>query len=264
MEKDMMQNEILHGGREGKIAKTADKVIRPSCPATPYIHSALSFMHENGFTSIPKPYGINEDGQEIVSFVEGTVYNDSFPDEIRTDEVLTQAAALLRRYHDVIQGYMPKLTGDEEWTLPARTPAEVLCHGDIAPYNMTIVDGHIHGIIDFDLLHPGPRLWDIAYAVYRWVPFVSPNNADYRDGLEEQLRRLRLFVDTYGLNADDRQQLPDMMIQRLQYLVAFMMGQADNGNEDFQKNIEDGHAKLYLDDIQYMTEHRQAMLERLV
>ena len=264
MDQNMIENEILHGGRERKIAKAADKVIRPAGPATPHIHAALSFMHENGFTFVPKPYGITEDGREILSFVEGTVYNDSFPDEIRTDEVLMEAASLLRRYHDVIQRYMSKLTGNETWTLPARAPAEVLCHGDIAPYNTTVIDGHIHGIIDFDLLHPGPRLWDLAYAVYRWVPFVSPDNADYQGGLDEQLRRLRLFVDTYDLHESERQQLPDRMIQRLQYLVDFMTSQADNGNEDFQKNIEDGHAKLYQEDIRYMKEHRQAMLEKLI
>jgi len=264
MGQDMIPSEILHGGREGKIVKAADKVIRPSTPATPHIHAALSFLHENGFTSVPKPYGINEDSQEILSYVEGTVYNDSFPDEIRTDEVLMEAAAMLRRYHDVIQRYMPQLTGAETWTLPPHTPAEVLCHGDIAPYNMTVIDGHIHGIIDFDLLHPGPRLWDIAYAVYRWVPFVSPDNADYQGGLDEQLRRLLLFADSYGLHESERQQLPDRMIERLEYLVAFMTGQAESGNEDFQKNIEDGHAKLYLEDIRYMKEHRQAMLGKLI
>ncbi len=34
---------------------------------------------------------------------------------------------------------------------------------DFAPYNITFVDGCVHGIIDFDTLHPGPRIWDVAY-----------------------------------------------------------------------------------------------------
>jgi aminoglycoside phosphotransferase (APT) family kinase protein len=57
-------------------------------------------------------------------------------------------------------------------------PIEVMCHGDFAPYNVTIVDGEAFGIIDFDTLHPGPKMWDIAYAVYRWVPFTNPANPD--------------------------------------------------------------------------------------
>jgi len=123
-------------------------------------------MHENGFFNIPKPYGINAEGKEMVSFVEGEVYNDSLPDMILTDEVLVDVAKLLRCYHDVGEKYMQRLTGEEVWMLPKHSPQEVMCHGDFAPYNLTFVDGSVHGIIDFDTLHPGPRLWDIAYAVY--------------------------------------------------------------------------------------------------
>ena len=34
-----------------------------------------------------------------------------------------------------------------------------------------------------------------------------------------------------------------------------------NGNEDVLKNIEDGHMKMYLDDIQYICENESKMLE---
>ena len=54
-----------------------------------------------------------------------------------------------------------------------------MCHGDFAPYNITFVDRCVHGIIDFDTLHPGPRIWDVAYAVYRRSPFVSSKDPDY-------------------------------------------------------------------------------------
>ena len=78
----MIQKEVLHGGRRGKISKEEDKVIRPGNKWTSHVQSFLSFMHENGFNNIPKPYGINESGMEMVSFVDGTVYNDSLPNEI--------------------------------------------------------------------------------------------------------------------------------------------------------------------------------------
>ena len=218
-------------------------------------------MHENGFSNIPKPYGINEEGKEVVSFVEGEVFNDSLPDMIMSDEVLIDVAKLLRRYHDIGEKYVQRLTGEEVWMLPKKEPQEVMCHGDFAPYNMTFVEGEVHGIIDFDTLHPGSRLWDIAYAVYRWIPFVSPTNPDYRENLEEQIRRLKLFADTYGLCADARKDLPKMMVERIQSLVSYMQREAENGNEDVLKNIEDGHMKMYLDDIQYIRENESKILE---
>ncbi len=248
----MAHEEVLHGGREGKIVKQNNIVIRPANVWTPHVQDFLSFMHENEFVNIPRPYGINEEGMELVSFMEGTVYHDSFPDKIRRDEVLIAVAGLLRRYHDIGAMYIERLKGDETWMLPGRTPSEVMCHGDFAPYNVTFVNDRVHGIIDFDTLHPGPRLWDIAYAVYRWIPFVSPANPDYRDDLDEQIRKLKLFSDTYDLDKNEREQLPHVMLERIQSLVEYMQKEADAGNEDVLKNIEDGHLELYIHDIQYI------------
>lgn len=98
----MIQKEVLQGGRKDIILKEEDKVIRPGNKWTPHVHSFLSFMHENGFDHVSKPYGISESGMEMVSFVDGIVYNGSLPKEILTDEILVEAAKLLRRYHDIV------------------------------------------------------------------------------------------------------------------------------------------------------------------
>lgn len=63
--KYMIQKEVLYGGRKGKISKEENKVIRPGNKWTSHVQSFLSFMHENGFNNIPKPYGINESGMEM-------------------------------------------------------------------------------------------------------------------------------------------------------------------------------------------------------
>ena len=221
-------------------------------------------MWEEGFDNIPKPFGITADGREEVSFVEGIVYNDHTPDFLLSDEVLIDAAKLLRRYHISGAKYLSRLTGQEEWMLPARAPAEVMCHGDFAPYNLTFIGDELYGIIDFDTLHPGPRLWDIAYAVYRWVPFMAPTNLECRHDLSEQVRRLGLFAESYGLSEDEKRSLPGMMIERIRALTDFMRAQSEEGSEDFQKNIEDGHLKLYLDDIAYLTEHESTVVNGIL
>lgn len=257
----MMQNEMLSGGREGKIFKQADIIVRPANPWTRHVHGFLNYMVQKGFDCIPQPLGTTEDGREIVSFVAGVVYNDGLPEEILTDEVLVSVAKLLRRYHDIGAGYVERLTGSEPWMLPVRPPAEVMCHGDFAPYNITFVNGKVHGIIDFDTLHPGTRLWDIAYAAYRWVPFVSPTNPDHHDSLERQIGRLKLFADAYGMSTPERRLLPEMMIARIESLVSYMREQAAQGNEDVIRNIADGHMNLYLSDVAYIREHARETVE---
>ena len=252
----MIQNERLTGGREGKIFREADCVVRPANPWTHHVHDFLNYLIAGGFECVPHAQAITDDGREIVSFVDGTVYNDGLPDVIMTDETLRDVAKLLRCFHDKGADYISRLDGDECWMLPKRAPAEVLCHGDFAPYNITFVDDKVYGIIDFDTLHPGPRLWDIAYAAYRWVPFVSPENPDYRDGLARQMERLRLFAEAYG-----SRDLPDMMIARIGALVDYMRKEAAAGNEDVQRNIAEGHMNLYLQDIAYLQRYRQAMID---
>ncbi|MBO7424579.1 MAG: aminoglycoside phosphotransferase family protein [Clostridiales bacterium] len=256
----MSDKEILEGGRMGKIIREGDKIIRPANEWTEEVHKFLSFLKENGLENIPTPLGI-ADGVETVSFVEGTVCNDGLTDELRTDEVLVEVAKLLRKFHDLSEQYVKTLTGKETWMLQKQLPVQILCHGDFAPYNITFVDGHPSGIIDFDTVHPGPRVWDIAYAVYRWVPFVAPSNPDCKDNMNEQLRKMKLFADAYDMNAADRNQLGYMMISRLEALVKYMNEQAAKGNEDVKKNIEAGHLDIYKADIQFLGESQMKILK---
>ena len=259
-----MENQLLTGGREGKIALNKGRIVRPANPWTKDVHAFLRFLKQKGFENVPVPYGVNGDGKEEVSFVEGVVYNDCLPDVVLREDNLLAAARLLRRYHDAGAEYAATLAGGETWMLPGQTPAEVMCHGDFAPYNVTFVDGRVSGMIDFDTLHPGPRVWDIAYGVYRWVPFVSPGNPDFRYEVGEQIRRMKAFADAYGMTAEQRGALPGMMIRRLETLIAYMRQQTAQGNEDVARNVEDGHLRLYLEDVAYLTRHQQEMLMGLM
>jgi hypothetical protein len=262
MEKiNIMENfENLDGGREGKIKRSGEKVIRPANEWSSDVHRFLEFLISKGFDLVPKPYGFTEDNEEILSYVPGTAYNYPLPKIFMNDEMIICAAKLLKRYHDIGRDYMQELRGNEKWMLPEVNPSEVMCHGDFAPYNVTLIDEKPMGIIDFDTLHPGPALWDIAYAVYRWVPFTSPDNPDHYDDIDEQIRKMKIFIDSYGATAQHRRELPAMMVKRLTALVNYMMSQADDGNGDFAKNLEDGHVIVYKNDINYIIGNKKRFL----
>lgn len=247
----MFEQEELSGGRAGKIYRQAESVIRPANHWTRDVHQFLNFLHECGADFVPKPVRIN-DNTEIISFMPGEVFNYPLPEHLLKDSMLVSAAKLLLRLHSYSEKYVSTLTTHEKWMLPAITPVEVLCHGDFAPYNVTIMDGEAVGIIDFDTLHPGPKMWDIAYAIYRWVPFKNPNNPDSYGSLQEQIRRTKLFLDTYGVNTEDRHTFVEVLLKRLERLTEFMIQEAGSGNDDFQHHIEQGHLQLYLSDIEYL------------
>jgi len=62
-------------------------------------------------------------------------------------------------------------------------------HGDADPDNCVVKDGLPVGFIDFDAAHPGPRIWDVAYAVYRFAPLPGPENPESFGTPREQGRR---------------------------------------------------------------------------
>ncbi|MEW2492441.1 phosphotransferase [Streptomyces nodosus] len=90
---------------------------------------------------------------------------------------------------------------DDVWMFPAHEPAEVICHGGAATYN-TVFRGRLPvAFIDFDTAHPGPRLWDVAYTAYRFVPLYAPDAAEPTLPVPEACRRLLLFADAQWIEA---------------------------------------------------------------
>lgn len=128
-----------------------------------------------------------------------------------------------------------------------------MCHGDFAPYNITTEKNVACGIIDFDTLHPGTKMEDVAYVIYRWVPFFAQA---VPLSLEEKSLRAKLFLDAYGL-IDSRENIAEAMITRIESLIVYMLQQANQGNPDFQQNIRDGHLRQYRNDREYLKSNQR-------
>lgn len=244
--------DYLDGGRVNQIARFGETVIRPAGVWTPTIHRLLHHIRAQGFLGAPEPLGFDDDGNEMVSFLPGEVSNYPLSETAVHIDTLVSAAQLLRAYHDASASFIRMSQGDDVWLLPAREPAEIICHGDYAPYNVVLQGNKTVAIIDFDTAHPAPRVWDIAYALYRWAPLNHPDNPDGFGSAQEKIERARLFCDSYGLAQANRVGLIDLVIKRVQALVNFMQAEADGGNAAFKANIADGHHLIYLRDIEYL------------
>lgn len=245
----------LSGGRQG-IYKQGERVFRPLKSWTKHVHDYLTFLHQAGFDKVPQALACET--ADVVSFVEGDVYNGLLPEEIRSEKVLRDVAKLIRSIHDLGADYLKALKGDEPWMLPCVSPLETMCHGDLAPYNMVFSKDVIQGIIDFDTLHPGPRLWDLAYAAYRWVPLMSEDNPeDFKP--EERRARLKAFLEAYGMPYEAKELL-DWALIRLKTLMAYMRTQAALGNPEMIHACNQGHLQTYEKDIKAIEAIRKAMI----
>ena len=124
--------------------------------------------------------GIDEQGREILTFIEGHV-----PPDLATwsDEQLVRAAEMIRRFHDATAG--SALAGGEE----------VVCHNDLSPCNTGFVRGIPSAFIDFDEATPGSRSQDLGYALWLFLD-LGAESVD----IHTQGRRIRLMCDAYGLD----------------------------------------------------------------
>jgi hypothetical protein len=103
-------------------------------------------LRDAGFTGAPLPFGIDEQGREVLSFVPGDVPRNPLPPETAGDDVLVALARLIRALHEASAGWVPP--PDAVWGgTPANMGrqvtglAELVSHRDYYPGNASSVTG---------------------------------------------------------------------------------------------------------------------------
>ncbi|GLZ78845.1 phosphotransferase [Actinorhabdospora filicis] len=254
-----MSEEALAGGGVNAVSRVGDTVRRPTGRHTPAVHALLRHLEAAGFKGAPRVHGFDERGREILDHLDGRVAHPPLPGWASGDEALVAAGRLIRAFHDASVG----LSGEHPWMFPAREPAEVICHGDLAPYNCVYREAIPAGLIDFDTAHPGPRVWDLAYAAYRFTPLTDPFGPEGGFDILRQTRRLGLFADAYGLDEASRGVLVETAALRLEALVEHMRARAAAGDAAFAGHIAEGHDAFYLADIAYLRANAGALSQGL-
>ena len=250
--------QVLAGGVMTAVTRVGDTVRRAAGPWTPAVHALLRHLRANGFRRAPEPLGVDRQGREVLTLLPGQVATYPLPDFVWSDDTLVAVARLLAAYHDATAGFLPPAGAVWQW--PAHQPAEVVCHNDVAPYNLLFQQGRPTGLIDFDTASPGPRIWDLAYAAYRFVPLTDPANPDApAPGLAEQARRLARLCDAYGTPRTRPAEVLDAAVARLAELVGFIVDAAAAGDPAQQLVLDRGDPVIYRRDAAYLQRNRDRL-----
>uniref|UniRef100_A0A942T1W3 Phosphotransferase n=1 Tax=Neobacillus citreus TaxID=2833578 RepID=A0A942T1W3_9BACI len=241
-----------------RITRADDRVHRPAGPWTPTVHRLLAHLHEQGFVAAPEPIELG-DTLETVSFVPGTAGEYPWTEGVASEAAMVTSARMLRHFHDAAASF-PRDPSSDVWSQAERAPVETIVHGDFAPYNCVYDGIAAVGLIDFDTAHPGPRVWDVASAVYRFAPFTTGAvEGRHAPELGERLGRAAEFCRAYDLDQRSRAVLAETMVASLVALVTTIETEAAAGNPKFVSDLRHGHADLYRADVAYIEEHAEAI-----
>jgi len=228
-------------------------VTRPATPATATVHAYLRHLRDAGLTSVPEPLSLTG-AVETLRLLPGDSGGDGWQHQ-HDDRGLASAARLLREVHDAAQDWVPP--ADAVWGAPPVAGEDVvLCHGDPGPWNFVWRDGEAVGLLDWDFLHPAPRLDDVAYALLWFAPLRRDELAlewHHFPQVPDRRHRVSVFLEAYGdLPPFD---LVDTVTARMQATSDLVRSLAEDGQEPQRTWVADGALERDADEIAWVRDH---------
>lgn len=202
------QGSAFVGGDMNVVVRVGDTVRRPPEPRG--VQALLRWYEQVGFDGAPRFLGLDEQGREILSFVEG---EPGFAPVPYSDEIVTAIGSMLRQAHDAQAGFVPPR--DPGWLRRDTHAAadEVIGHGDLFWTNVIFRDRLPVALIDWEIARPMTRTLEVALAATYWGGIrIDRQLEEWGLPLERRGERLRILCDAYGLDAMQRSTLLDELI----------------------------------------------------
>jgi aminoglycoside phosphotransferase (APT) family kinase protein len=255
----------LEGGNTSVVVRSGDTVRRTLGHWTPAVHALLDHLESAGFDAAPRALGTDEQGREVVSWIEGQpglLGVQRLDPAFQTLDTCRAVGRWLRRFHDAQRGLEPDPT--LPWrVVPGRRllPGEVVVHHDVAPYNTILRPDGSLAVIDFDFAAPGDPLEDLAFSVWAWTPLWHDPAALRRElgevTLAERVHKFAAIVDGYAADASQRARLADAVLEVMESHSRTLEELAAEGDPVFQRMVAEGHAARPRGDAWWFRDRRE-------
>ena len=229
-------------------------VTRPAGPWSPTVHAFLRYLRSQGLTCISDPIAIDGDVERLV-VIEGDAGADGWAHQ-HSDAGLRSAVRLLRSVHDASVGWHPPTDAVFRTPDVASNGETVWCHGDVGPWNMVWHGDEAVGLIDWDFLHRGPRLDDVAYALRWFTPARDDENAldwHHFPTVPDRAHRVQVFLDAYGgLPPFD---VAETIAARMEITMGHERALAEAGVEPQRTWVAEGSQEWAAGEARWVREH---------
>ena len=257
----MEQEHDLVGGLNPNagIVRVGNTVRRPAGTSSLAVRALLLHLESVSFDGAPRFLGVDEQGRDVLTFLEGDVPLPPYPPWALTDAALDDLGRLLRRFHEATADFdRSSISGwSDEWSDPRGGP--VICHNDLFPENVVFRDGHVVALIDFAMAAPGRPLWDLAIAAQEWAPLHAPGarlaHPDDLDGV----RRTGRLARAYGVEPEHAEQLVDVIAEERAHALAHVRQQATAGNAPWKGWNDQDEERAAADDA-WLLQQRPVLL----
>jgi hypothetical protein len=259
-------DEILPGGvaNAGSVVRKGDFVLRPSNPNSQAVHAFLRGLRSAGFEGASLPIEIQADGRERLFFIEGDVAVPPFPVWVQTDRALSSIAALMRSFHET-SSRLPVIPAKWSDELADPCGGTMICHNDVCLENVVFKNGEAIALLDFDYAAPGRPLFDLAAFARMCVPIdddLSAGRLGFKD--LDRPARLRLIADTYGLHAEGRHTLMELLDRPMESGGSFVQRRVEAGDPNFIRMLDEmGGMERYERRLRWWQASRETFVREL-
>ncbi|MEO7587396.1 MAG: phosphotransferase [Arachnia sp.] len=214
------------------VVRVGNTVHRPVGPHSDLVHRALEHLEATGFDGAPRFLGTDDQGREVLSFIDGEVAGRPWPTWVADPARGTSVARLLRRLDDaLLELGLPEHTAVRSWPSGAPEPvgptASFLGHRDVTPENTVFRGGLAVALIDFDLLRPSSRVDEVANLLLWWAGWTAPQDRNPAFAGVDPGARGRLLVAAYGLSDEDVEWVVSVSISAAQQSWHTMLHRAE-------------------------------------
>lgn len=190
------------------VVRVGATVRRPTGSHSAIVHRVLQHLESVGFDGAPRFLGIDEQGRETLTYVDGVVAARPWPAWVAASESAVSVAKLLRRLDDA----MVPLGVPSDTQVRGPEP-HFIGHRDVTPENTVFRDGQANAFIDFDLARAATRVDEVCNLLLWWGAWMPVDDREVVMRDIDAVERGRLLVDAYGLDQASRQRVADSAIE---------------------------------------------------
>ena len=254
------EEEELAGGNVTRVARIEGNVHRDVGPWTPVVHALLAHLERAGFAGSPRVLGFDDDGREVLTYIEGDPGSLQFPRALLRADALTAFGRFIRAFHDAAAGFVPDPSAVYQIGTKAVGPGEIVCHGDLGYWNTVWRGDDVVGLIDWEFAEPERPIFDAATAAISSVPLRDDEWAT-RVGFAQHLDRrgrIEAFCAGYGgvSPAEVVDAAAEVMTKEMDRLRVF----GAEGREPWASFLERGQLRMFEGVARWIEENRDSIV----